>query len=43
MIAAALLLFLFLGAGILIRSYNNWTRLSMVLVIIGALVLFYMT
>jgi hypothetical protein len=43
MIAAALLLCLFLGVGILTRSYNTWTRLSMVLVIIGALVLFYLT
>jgi hypothetical protein len=43
MVAAALLLCLFLGVGILIRSFNNWTRLSMVLIIIGVLVLFYLT
>jgi len=43
MIPVALILFLFLGVGIFVRSYNNWTRLLMVLVIIGVLVLFYLT
>lgn len=43
MIAAALLLCLFLTLGILTRSYNTWTRLSIVLVILGALILFYLT
>ncbi len=42
-IPVVLILFLFLGVGIFVRSYNNWTRLLMVLVIIGVLVLFYLT
>ena len=42
-IPVALILFLFLGVGLLVRSYNNWTRLLMVLIIIGVLVLFYLT
>ncbi len=43
MIEVALILFLFLGVGIFARSYNSWTRLVMVLVIIGVLVLFYLS
>jgi len=43
MIPVALILSLFLGVGIFVRSYNNWTRLLMVLIIIGVLVLFYLT
>lgn len=43
MVATALLLSLFLGMGILIRSFNRWTYLLMALTIIGALVLFYLT
>lgn len=43
MIPVALILFLFLGVGIFVRAYNNWTRLLMVLIIIGVLALFYLT
>lgn len=43
MIDIGLLLLLFLGVGIFIRSFNNWTRLVMVLIIICMLVLFYLT
>lgn len=42
-VPVALMLFLFLGIGIFVRSYNNWTRLLMVLGIMGVLVLFYLT
>jgi hypothetical protein len=42
-VPVALILVLFLGVGVFVRSYNNWTRLLMVLVIIGVLVLFYLT
>jgi hypothetical protein len=43
MLPVALILLLFLGVGIFVRAYNNWSRLLMVLVIIGVLILFYLT
>jgi multidrug transporter EmrE-like cation transporter len=43
MIEVTLILFLLLGVGIFARSYDNWTRLMMVLIIIGVMVLFYLT
>jgi len=43
MIEVGLILFLCLGVGVFVRSYNNWTRMLVVLIIIGMLVLFYLT
>ncbi len=43
MIQVTLILLLFLGVGIFAPSYNNWTRMLVVLIIIGVLVLFYLT
>jgi multidrug transporter EmrE-like cation transporter len=43
MVEVALLLSLFVGVGIFAHSYNNWTRLVMILIIVGVLVLFYLT
>ena len=43
MIEVTLILLLFLGVGIFTHSYNNWTRVAMIFIIIGMLVLFYLT
>lgn len=43
MAETALILILFLGVGIFVHFYNNWTRLAIVLVIVSVLVLFYLT
>lgn len=43
MTEVALILLLFLGVGIFAPSYNNWTRVVMILIILGMLVLFYLT
>lgn len=43
MIEVALLLLLFLGVGVFARSYNTWTRLLVCILIVGMLVLFYLT
>ena len=43
MTVVVLLLLLMLGVGVFARSYNNWTRLLVVLAIAGMLVLFYLT
>ena len=43
MIEVALILFLFLGIGLFTHFYNNWTSVMLILIIIGMLVLFYLT
>jgi hypothetical protein len=43
MIEVAFILILFLGIGIFTRFYNDWTSIVMILIIIGMLVLFYLT
>jgi hypothetical protein len=43
MTALALLLLLFVGLGIFVRSYTVWTRLLLLLAVIIGLLLFYLT
>ncbi|HLG77503.1 MAG TPA: hypothetical protein VKX46_13890 [Ktedonobacteraceae bacterium] len=43
MTAIAILLLLFVGLGIGVRSYNVWTRLLLLLAVIIGLLLFYLT
>jgi hypothetical protein len=43
MTAIAILLLLFVALGIFVRSYNVWTRLLLLLVVIIGLLLFYLT
>jgi hypothetical protein len=43
MTAIAILLLLFLVLGIFVRSYNVWTQLLLLIVVIIGLLLFYLT
>lgn len=43
MIQIVLILLFFLGVGIFARSFNNLTRLAMVLIIASVLLLFYLS
>lgn len=43
MTAIALILLLLVGVGIFVRSYNVWTRLLLLIVVILGVLLFYLT
>lgn len=43
MVTIILLLLLFLGIGLLFREFNTWTRLLMIIIIVGVLAYVYIT
>lgn len=43
MTAIGIILLLFVGIGVSVRSYTSWTRLLLLLVVVIGLLLFYLT
>lgn len=43
MTAIALILLLFVGVGIFVRSYTVWTRLLLLIVVVIGVLIFYLT